>query len=202
MSKVLSTSAIEEANKEVKDVLVREKGSRRLPYLKATPEKKAIIGKNTAEHGVVNAIRRYEKDFVSSFSPNGLKESIVRGWKNLYQTELELRLRNDNDLEIKALVGKKPGRPLLLGDDLNKEVQAYLRNLHNAGCPVNTAVPLGAATGLVHRKVSNLLAANGGHILLTRGWAQYLLNRMGFVKRKASSAAKVPVEEFADIKAQ
>ena len=30
LSKVLSTSAIEEANKEVKDVLVREKGSRRL----------------------------------------------------------------------------------------------------------------------------------------------------------------------------
>ena len=88
LSKVLSTSTIEEANKEVKDVLVREKGSRRLPYLKATPEKKAIIGKYAAEHGVVNAIRRYEKDFVSSFSSNGLKESTVRGWKNLYQTEL------------------------------------------------------------------------------------------------------------------
>ena len=107
-------------------------------------------------------------------------------------------MRNDEDLEIKALVGKKPGRPLLLGDDLDKEVQAYLRNLRKAGCPVNTAVTVGAATGLVRRKDSNLLAANGGHILLTRGWAQYLLNRMGFVKRKASSAAKVPVEEFAD----
>ena len=77
LSKVLFTSTIEEANKEVKDVLVREKGSRRLPYLKATPEKKAIIGKYAAEHGVVNAIRRYEKDFVSSFSTNSLKESSV-----------------------------------------------------------------------------------------------------------------------------
>ena len=56
LSKVLSTSTIEEANKEVKDVLVREKGSRRLPYLKATPEKKAIIGKYAEENGVVNAI--------------------------------------------------------------------------------------------------------------------------------------------------
>ena len=70
LSKVLSTSATEEANKEVKDVLVREKGSRRLPYLKATPEKKAIIGKYAAEHRVGNAIRRYEKEFASLFSTN------------------------------------------------------------------------------------------------------------------------------------
>lgn len=61
MSKVLSTFAIEEANKEEKDVLVWEKAAEDwLPYLKATPEKKGIIGKYTAEHGVVNAIQRYE----------------------------------------------------------------------------------------------------------------------------------------------
>ena len=58
LSKVLSTSAIEEANKEVKDVLVRGKDSRRLPYLKATPEEKAVIGKYTAENRVVNAIQQ------------------------------------------------------------------------------------------------------------------------------------------------
>ena len=65
---------------------------------------------------------------------------------------------------------------MLLGDDLDKEVQAYLRNLRKAGCPVNTVVTVGTITGLVHRKDSNLLAVNGGHILLTRGWTQYLLN--------------------------
>ena len=83
LSKVLSTFAIEEANKKVKDVLAREKSSKRLPYLKAMPEKKAIIGKYAAKHGVVNAIQHYEKDFISSFSPNCLKESTVHGWKNL-----------------------------------------------------------------------------------------------------------------------
>ena len=53
---------------------------------------------------------------------------------------------------------------MLVGDDLHKEVQAYLRNLHKAGCPVNTTVTVGVATELVCRKDSNLLAANGGHI--------------------------------------
>ena len=47
-----------------------------------------------------------------------------------------------------------------------------------------------------------MLAANGGPIVLTRGWAQYLLNKMGYVKRKASSTAKVTVEDFASVKAQ
>ena len=112
--------------------------------------------------------------------------------------------RKEPDLDIKTIPEKKMGRPLLLGIDLDKEVQAYLRTIRKAGCPVNTAVTLGAATGLVGRKDSNLLAANGGPIVLTRGWVQYLLNRMGYryVKRKASSTAKVTVEDFASVKAQ
>ena len=36
---------------------------------------------------------------------------------------------------------------------------------------------------------------------LSKGWAQYLLKRMGYVKRKATSKAKVTVDNFAEIKA-
>ena len=36
---------------------------------------------------------------------------------------------------------------------------------------------------------------------LSKGWAQYLLQRMGYVKWKATSKAKVSVENFAEIKA-
>ena len=59
------------------------------------------------------------------------------------------------------------GHPLLLGSQLDKEIQAYLRNICKVGCPVNTVVTIGAATGLVHRKDSNLLAVNGGPLVLT-----------------------------------
>ena len=38
---------------------------------------------------------------------------------------------------------------------------------------------------------SNLLASNGGHIVLTKDWSRYLLERMGLVKRKANTKAKV-----------
>ena len=35
---------------------------------------------------------------------------------------------------------------------------------------------------------------------LNKGWAQYLLHRMGYVKRKATTKAKVTVENFAAVK--
>ena len=62
---------------------------------------------------------------------------------------------------------KKTGCPLLLGNNLDKEVQVYLRSICKADCSVNTAVTLGAATGLVRRKDSNLF---GKPIVLTQGW--------------------------------
>ncbi len=47
-----------------------------------------------------------------------------------------------------------------------------------------------------------LLASNGGHIILTKSWAKHVLGRMGFVKRRASTKAKVNAEDFAAIKEQ
>ena len=45
---------IQEANKEVTELLERRT---RLPYLKATPEQKVIVGKYASDNGIVNAIR-------------------------------------------------------------------------------------------------------------------------------------------------
>ena len=45
-------------------------------------------------------------------------------------------------------------------------------------------------------KDANLLSG----INLTKDWAKYLLNRMGYVKRRATSKAKVTVENFDELK--
>ena len=45
-------------------------------------------------------------------------------------------------------------------------------------------------------KDANLLST----ITLTKAWAKYLLNRMGFVKRKATTKAKVNVEHFEEVR--
>ena len=55
---------------------------------------------------------------------------------------------------------------------------------------------MGCAEGIVKSHDSNLLASNGGHILLTEDWRKGILHCMGFVK------AKVSVENFEQVKAQ
>jgi len=49
---------------------------------------------------------------------------------------------------------------------------------------------------------SNLLAENGGHITISKDWAKSLLHRMGYVKRKVSTSAKVPPKDFDALRAQ
>ena len=65
------------------------------------------------------------------------------------------------------------------------QVRAYL------GAVVNTFIAIGCAEGIVMNEGSNLLARNGGHVVLTKRWAKHLLGRMGFVKRRGSTKAKV-----------
>ena len=74
----------------------------RSPYLKATLEQKAIVGKYALQNGIVNVIRRYQKDFNGS-----LQESTVCGWRNAYTLELNTRKRAREDIDVKTLPAKK-----------------------------------------------------------------------------------------------
>ena len=117
--------------------------------------------------------------------------------------ELASRVKTgDEHVAIEQLPAQQNGWPLLLGQELDRQVQAYLISLCEAGGVVNTSIAIAAAMGIVRRHDSNLLAVNGGHIILTKYWAQYLLQRMGYVKRKASSKAKITVENLASLKEQ
>lgn len=100
------------------------------------------------------------------------------------------------------LAEKKRGRPCLIGDELDKQVRGYLTTLRSHGAVVNTAIAVSCTEGIIKNKDSNLLASNGGHIVLTKYWGKNLLSRMGFVKRRASTKAKVSIENFEEVKAQ
>ena len=49
-------------------------------------------------------------------------------------------------------------------------------------------------------KDSNLLYSNGGSLVLTKDWARNILNRMGMVRRRGNTKAKVSVENFDQVK--
>ena len=130
-----------------------------------------------------------------------LKETTVRRFKNAYIDEARKR-RHDEDSEVRELPSKKRGRPLLLGEELEKQVKTYLIALRTNGAVVNTAITIACAHGIVISQVANLLSTNGGHINLSKHWTKSFLQRIGFVKRKGTTKAKITVENFDSIKQQ
>ena len=120
-----------------------------------------------------------------------LKESTIRTWKSKYEEEQRKR-KPTEPLPIKALPNRKQGRPLLLGEELDTAVKAYVENIRKLGGVVNTAIVLGGAEAIIANKDRTLvdILAPG------KDWAKSLLSRMGFVKRKATTKAKISVKDF------
>ena len=170
-------------------------------YAKFTSEEKAMVGKWAAEHGVVAAVRHFIKKFPY------LKENTVRDWRDAYRRELKKKVEEasrDEHIEIKVdkLPEKRRGRPLLVGEALDTQVQDYLLFLRQKGAVVNTSIAMGCAEGIVASFDANMLAHNGGHIVITKTWAKSLMQHMGFVKRRATTKSKVSIEDFQEKKDQ
>jgi len=96
---------------------------------------------------------------------------------------------------IQESPNKKVGRLLMTGEETDKQVQHYLTELRKRGYIINTSVAIAVGEGILLNKHTNRLAANGGGINLTKDWAKYLFKRMGLVKRKSNTKAKVDVEQ-------
>ena len=74
---------------------------------------------------------------------------------------------------------------MLIGEELDHQVQEYIREARKRGLAINASVVIGAGHGIVMNKHANRLTDVHGEIKLTNDWAKNLLRRMGFVKRKA-----------------
>ena len=201
LSKVVPSEGIKAANKEVASCMnltpeevpsASVSATSRGTYERFTADEKAQIAKRASEHGVAATARYCSKRYHGRM----VKESSVRTWRNKYLSELKLKAREGKSAVVEKLVDKKRGHPFLLGEALDKQVQAYLLDLREGATVVNTAIAIGCAQGLVQHYDSNLLECNGGPILLTKSWVKSLLQRMGFVKRRACSKGKVSVENF------
>ena len=128
--------------------------------------------------------------FKEEFSDHPLKESTVCAWKNKYEQEIKLRHKLGKLIDLKTLESARRGHPLLMGAVLDKEVQEYVKNLRDAGAVINSAIVRAVAEGIVKNHDSNLLQCSDGHIIVTKSWAKSFLDRMGYVKRRASTKLK------------
>ena len=137
LSKKIPSSSITLANSMVNEVLEKPRGKRGT-YLALTPAQKYAVGKRAAgkraaESGVTTTIRYYAK----AFPDIPLKETSVRRMKNDYLSHLKTSESSEGAQE---LPGKKRGRPLLLGDQLDKQVRDYIVYLRSHGCIINAHI--------------------------------------------------------------
>ena len=203
LSARVPSSAIEAANKHVAEVLTAP--ASRGPYFKITPAQRFQVWKRAAEHGVAASIKYFEKNYPDLLLTN----TTVRRLKKLYQAELRNKLRSGSTSDgngegkpavekLSTLPCKKTGRPLMIGEELDRQVQEYIRYFREPGigAVVNTDVVIATGKGILMSKDANLLS----NITLTKAWAKYLLRRMNFVKWKATTKAKVNVEHFEEVR--
>ena len=101
------------------------------------------------------------------------------------------------------LHGKKRERPPTLPDEVVTYVMKYIRAVRDAEGVINTVIVIGATSGTVKRLKPELLECNGGYVVLPvkKDWAKYLLSKMKFVKRKATTKkSAITVSNFNEIK--
>ena len=138
------------------------------PYISLTPVQKFSIGERAAENSVTATLCYHSK----TFPDLALKETTVRRFKDNYL----LHINNSTDpTDLQELSCKKCGRPLLIGEELDEQVKQYITYLRKEGAVINVHVVMAVGEGIVMGKDANLLACNGGSIVLTKEWARYVL---------------------------
>ena len=179
LSLTLPSSSIVEANRYVQKVTKEAAKQKRGPYKTYSPTVHSEIGKYACQHGVVSAARVFSQRLEKTVS-----ETTVRSIRNAYREELrKKRSRAGND-EVSILPSKKHGRRVLLGQELDKKVQLYLKKVREGGGAVSSRIAMAAAHRILMKCNRGMLSEFGGPVQLNNDWARSLLKRMQFVQRR------------------
>ncbi len=125
-----------------------------------------------------------------------MSKSTVHSIKTAY-----LRKKKKIDEDPANLPTKKRGRPLLLGNTVDVQLQVYLKKIREHGGVVTASVVVAAAKGILKATNRSSLLEYGGYINPTKDWAYHFLARMEFVRRKATTAkSKVSASVFTQLR--
>lgn len=166
----------------------QEKNRKRGSYQHYTPDQKA----KTARYATVNGPAKSAKYFSEKM---GLKinESSIRTIRQQY-----LLRQKPSTESLNEITPKRRWRPKLLGDELDKTVCDYIKDLRKAGGVINTNIVQSLGRGVTISEDPTLLDT----IYLSRKWARSIMERMDFKKRKATKGVKHLPDDFDIIKRQ
>ena len=85
--------------------------------MKLTPAQQFEFGKKSAEIDIVQALRFYRKKYPDLMVP----KPTARRAKKQYLDELKKRPRSSDSDDFRELPTKKRGRPLLLGEEVDRQ---------------------------------------------------------------------------------
>ena len=155
---------------------------------------RASIGKYASRYGVSAASRKF--CHVVGYR---ISNSTIESLKKAYIKELH-RKRQES---ITKLPQQKCGRPVLLGAEVDSQVQLYLQKVRQQGGVVSSRIAMAAARGILMSTDKQRLVEFGGYVNLNRHWAYSLLKRIKFVQRKVITAkSKYTVDNFKEVKMQ
>jgi len=96
-----------------------------------------------------------------------VNESTARRLKSEYLQQLKEKRQSGKMPVITDLVTKEKEKPLMLGIEMDRAVQAS--STRAAGGVVNTAIVMGAAEGIISARDVSKLVSYGGHINISKG---------------------------------
>ena len=110
-----------------------------------------------------------------------IPESTVRGFIKSYK-------ERKGGSELNELPRKQRGAKTLLPENIDEKVIAMIKSMRAAGCIVNYNIAISIAKGIVLANDRSLLKENGGILEFHRTWCQSIFRRLGFSKRRATTA--------------
>ena len=129
-----------------------------------------------------------------------VSQSTVKSIKKAYTEQLKKRPCGSEE-PVDHLPPKKRGRKVLIGSEVDENVQAYVRQVQEAGGSVSSKIVIAGAKGILLPYNCLFLSDYGGPVALNRSWACSLLTRMKLVQRKGTTAkSKHSIQHFDRLK--
>ena len=151
LSSVMPSSSIEPVNFSVKNAMLMAPRvtaeddeidvKRRGTYQHFTSKEKLELGKRAAKLGISSTVCYFT---AKPGEERTLSPSTLFAWKGKYLDQVKQR-SSDEDSNKNKLPSKKRGRPLLLGSELDEQVQLFLKQLRANGAVINTAIIMAMA---------------------------------------------------------
>lgn len=169
----------------------QKKKVKRGSYTDYTKEERLKMAEYAIHNGPAKAARHF-----SALMNKSVNESTIRWIRDAYRKEQQRRWSSGNDEEVTSFERNKRGRPTTLPKAVDMAVQQHLRNVRLSGGVVNGTVAMAAGRGIAAKMRAALPDS-----CFNKEWARSLLQRMNFVKRKGTKAAKKVPSNISEIRA-